>query len=952
MSASPTSEHAPPSVAGDERPAAAPGGVTRGAGMSDLASALTTTGTHRIPLAATGPGESLGATGGVAPAVASTHDLAGSGRATAAESAARTTERLHLLAEALDGYVYEWDVRTGQVARSDGILAVLGFRSDEVPAGADWWRERMHPDDRAGRVAASLAAFEDPTVDRLTTEFRMQARDGSWRWLVDRARLVRDGAGRVMRVVGIATDVTEEHDRQLALEASQAAERTARARAGHLQALSARLNRAASQDEIVAAILDGVVHAVAAEAVSLARVQHDADGEPVAFELMGALGFANHATERHHRFPYRPGRPLSAAAGQRRPVFVASPDAWRAEWPSTTQDLADLGVAAFAAVPVCAAGRTLAVLALGFRHARAFPDDERAFLATVAEQCALAFERQRLHDAELRHAAEQAALLATIQDGFVAFDEGLRYTYVNAEAAALLGRTPADLLGRSVDEVFPAAARSEFRLGLSRVQASRETVSVEGYSHVTRRWLEARIFPAPSGVTMTFRDVTASRRNLDAAAFTAEASHLLSASLDYEATLRAVAAAAVPRLGDWCAVDMLVDPTARAWPPTVERLAVVHQDPAMLALGEEFSRRFPPDWSAETGMAAVLRDGTPMFVPEVTEAMVLARARDPEHLDYLRRLRFSSIIVVPLVARELTLGALTLCMTESGRRYDDADLALAQDLARRAAVAVDNARLFREAERARRDAEQANRAKSEFLATMSHELRTPLNAIGGYTELLQIGVRGALPPAAHEDLARIQRSQQHLLGLINEVLNYARLEAGTVRFELCDLDAADALREVETLMRPQIAARELAFAWDECEPELRVYADAEKVRQVLLNLLSNAVKFTERGGSITAGCRRLSPCEGGPGVAELWVRDTGVGVAPEQLERIFEPFVQVGRTLSAPSEGTGLGLAISRDLARGMRGDLKVESTVGRGSTFRLHLPVSAPSASHTGGHS
>ncbi|HZF68031.1 MAG TPA: ATP-binding protein, partial [Gemmatirosa sp.] len=417
-----------------------------------------------------------------------------------------------------------------------------------------------------------------------------------------------------------------------------------------------------------------------------------------------------------------------------------------------------------------------------------------------------------------------------------------------------------------------------------------------------------------------------------------EASRLLAASLDYETTLRAVAETAVPGLGDWCAVDMIVDPTARAWPPQVERLAVVHQDPATLTLGAELARRYPTNWSAEQGMAAVLRDATPLFMPEVTDAMVVAGARDAEHLALLRALRFSSIIVVPLVARERTLGALTLCMTESGRHYDEADLALARDLAQRAAVAVDNARLFREAERARTEAEAANRAKSQFLATMSHELRTPLNAIGGYAELLELGIRGPVTDAQRADLARIQRSQKHLLGLINEVLNYARLESGNVRYDLGPVGVTGALTTVESLIIPQVRAKGLAFEVGACGPGLCVHADAEKLRQVLLNLLSNAVKFTEPGGRIVVGCRVRE--EGGRhrGV-EITVADTGVGIAPDQLERVFEPFVQVGRTLSTPGEGTGLGLAISRDLARGMGGDLTAASTPGVGSTFTLVLP-------------
>jgi signal transduction histidine kinase len=215
---------------------------------------------------------------------------------------------------------------------------------------------------------------------------------------------------------------------------------------------------------------------------------------------------------------------------------------------------------------------------------------------------------------------------------------------------------------------------------------------------------------------------------------------------------------------------------------------------------------------------------------------------------------------------------------------------------------------------------------------MSHELRTPLNAIGGYAELIEMGIRGPVTDEQRADLARIQASQRHLLGLINEVLNYARLEAGAVQYDLRAVPVAGVLAGVESLVRPQVRAKGLALTVGTCDPALAVRADADKLGQVLLNLLSNAVKFAD-AGAITISCRASGDR------VEVAVADTGVGIPADQLEHIFEPFVQVGRALNAPVEGTGLGLAISRDLARGMGGELTVESTLGAGSTFRVTLP-------------
>ncbi|WP_284348196.1 PAS domain-containing sensor histidine kinase [Roseisolibacter agri] len=274
---------------------------------------------------------------------------------------------------------------------------------------------------------------------------------------------------------------------------------------------------------------------------------------------------------------------------------------------------------------------------------------------------------------------------------------------------------------------------------------------------------------------------------------------------------------------------------------------------------------------------------------------------------------------------------LALCLD---RRTEVQALADLQARERELHAALADARHARdEAHRARRSAESANEAKSAFLATMSHELRTPLNAIGGYVDILELGIRGPLTPEQLADLTRIRRSQQHLLGLINDVLNFAKLGAGTIRYDLRDVPVAQALASAEIMIAPQVAAKGLHYTAHVGGAALAVHADAEKLQQVLLNLLSNAVKFTDRGGAITVECALDGD------VVALRVRDTGCGIPAHRCAQVFEPFVQVDRHYSRPTEGVGLGLAISRELARGMHGDLTVESELHVGSTFTLTLP-------------
>jgi signal transduction histidine kinase len=340
-------------------------------------------------------------------------------------------------------------------------------------------------------------------------------------------------------------------------------------------------------------------------------------------------------------------------------------------------------------------------------------------------------------------------------------------------------------------------------------------------------------------------------------------------------------------------------------------------------VGNEWAR-FPV--SAPAPLAYVVRTGESLFL----ESDADWELHFPELHALAAGVGHRANAVVPLIVDGQPVGALGIAFV-TPRRFDDEERALAVNVARQCALALERARLIESERAARAEADAANQVKTQFLATMSHELRTPLNAIGGYAELLEMGIHGPITPAQQEALVRIQRSQQHLLNLVNNVLNLVKLDTHHVHYQLMDVPVDQALQFVVEATAPQLQAKRLRYEQAPCAGIL-ARADSEKLRQILLNLLSNAIKFTD-GGWIAVSCsvQGREVC--------IDVRDTGCGIPAEQLDKIFDPFVQVDRRLNRPVEGTGLGLAISRELAQGMGGTLTAVSAVGEGSTFTLRLP-------------
>jgi signal transduction histidine kinase len=284
-----------------------------------------------------------------------------------------------------------------------------------------------------------------------------------------------------------------------------------------------------------------------------------------------------------------------------------------------------------------------------------------------------------------------------------------------------------------------------------------------------------------------------------------------------------------------------------------------------------------------------------------------------------------------------TDAEVAIAMIEMHRVTDPEELRLFQvDVTQRLLLsALHDQQLAEEAGAAERVAAMANAAKARFLTTMSHELRTPLNAIGGYAELIAMGLRGPVTPEQHHDLTRIQSAQEHLMGLINSVLNFAKLESGSVTYELAALSVDAVLEDVRDMLMPHLERQGLTYrtiADPQTVGQCLVMADPEKIRQILINLMTNAIKFTSSGGTITTSLETRDD------MCLIRVHDTGRGISVEQLSTIFDPFVQVGRLLNSKDQGVGLGLSISRELARGMGGDLAAASTLGVGSTFTLTL--------------
>jgi PAS domain S-box-containing protein len=534
---------------------------------------------------------------------------------------------------------------------------------------------------------------------------------------------------------------------------------------------------------------------------------------------------------------------------------------------------------------------------------------------------------------EQKEAAEQlryaGILVQNIPDAVITTDTDFIIRGWNSGAERMYGWEADEVLGRHAPDVL----HTVFESGAGERQAWSDVLGEQGQSRgefVQRRKSGTPLRVASTitrirdeqgavlGVTAINRDVTAQHYFEENLRFLAEASKILSSSLDYRATLATVAQLGVPEIADWCAVDMLSDSGA------IEQLAVAHVDPEKAAWARELNRANPPDPDGPTGVPNVLRTGRSEFYPIITDEMLLATVKNDEELALVRRIGFSSVMIVPLRVQDRAIGALTFVAAESGRHYGAADLAFAEEVANRAALAAENARLYGEAQR-------AIAMRDEFMSLAAHELKTPVTSLKMYTQVLQRQAERRGEAEAADRFIKMDRQIDKLTGLINDLLNVTRLQVGRLEYldEPVDLDAVvrEALETVQsTTDRHRIEVTGSVGH--------TIWGDRERLGQVVTYLLTNAIKYSPRADRV------LDKLGATDRAALLTVQDFGIGIAPEHQQRIFEQFYRASDPFEKTYPGLGLGLYIASEIVKRHGGTIAVESAPDEGATFTVSLPL------------
>ena len=846
-----------------------------------------------------------------------------------AESRLAVSERrFRQLADNIDQVFWVYDLNEARVVYANPAYETMwGQTRETLYQDESAFFAILHPDDRT-RMTDALR--RQRAGARTVEEYRIVRRDGTTRWIRDRGFPVKDEQGKVFRIVGIAEDVTESRAAEKALREQTEAVETVN-RVGHMLAGELDLHK------LVQAVTDAATELTGAHFGSFFyNVLDEAGASYMLYTLSGV------PREAFAHFPMPRATdlfgPTFRGEGTIRIDDVRQDARYGKNSPYYGMPEGHLPVTSYLAVPVVSrSGEVVGGLFFGHPDAGVFTERATRIVEGLAAQAAIAVDNARLFESARQERANAEAneryyrflAEAIPQIIWTARPDG-SLDYYNERWYEYTGMTLEETEGWGWQAVLHP---DDVEFCVEHWKHCVETGEVYEIEYRFRRasdsqyrWHLGRALPLrdEGGEIIkwfgTSTDIDDRKRAEEQQRFLAEASAVLVTSLEYEKTLTSLARLIVPRLADWCMVDMLTDDR------TIERLTITHQDPEKVELAWELNRLYPNDLYEMEGVAKVIRTGQPELSPNIPEELLALLARDAAHLKILRQLGLKSSMIIPLIAHNRVLGAITLMAAESGRRFTAADLSFAEDLVGRAALAVDNARLYHEAQ-------EVNRLKDEFLATLSHELRTPLTAVLGWTRLLGTG---QLDEVTHRRaLETIERNAQSQVQLIDDILDVSRIIRGKLRLNVRAVELASVIEAAVDSVRPAAEAKGIRLQVVLDPRAGPVSGDPDRLQQVVWNLLSNAIKFTLKEGRVQVLLTRVNSH------LELTVRDTGQGTEKKFLPYVFDRFRQADPSTTRRHGGLGLGLAIVRHLVELHGGTVTAESEgAGQGTTFKVSLPL------------
>ncbi|HEY9764496.1 MAG TPA: PAS domain S-box protein [Trichocoleus sp.] len=799
---------------------------------------------------------------------------------------------------------WEWDILTNALLWSEGHFTVLGLQPNECEPSYEVWASRVHPEDLEEVQASWQQAIA--TQQEYYQEYRLRWSDGSVHWVEARGQFTYDEQGNPKHSIGAVVDITERKHSEEALRQA-------------LQKLNFHVEntpmavvewdydfRVTRWSAAAERILGWPAKEVIGKSLADIPFIFEEDLEAVT-EVCKRLVFSHEP----HIFSYNRN-------------YTQDGRVVHCEWYNSS--LRD------------ESGRMVSVLSL---------------VLDVTERKQAEQEREQLLEREriARHQVEAVqrqltTIFETSPIGLALLDSEQRFAAINEALAEINGLSREQHLGSSIAELF-SQVDSKIVETFDQIYATGQpfispsfAVNVPGRSDRRPGYYNVYYLPAITSegqvenVLVYVVDVTEQVRLELGQRFLSEAGTVLASSLDYQTTLERVAQLVVPELADWCTVHIVEEDGS------IEQIAVAHTNPAKLEWAYQIRDKYPLNPEDPRGTALTLRTGQSDLVPEIPDELLIQAARDPEHLEILRQVGFNSVMTVPLRTQSRIFGAISFIAAESGRQYTPMDLELAEELARRASLAVDNAQLYRAAQRdraaseaARSAAEAANRIKDEFLAVLSHELRSPLNPILGWTKLLRTGRLDA--SKAEHALETIERNAKLQSQLIEDLLDVSRILQGKLTLNVAPVNLATTIEAAMETVRLAAEAKNIQIQ-ALLNPILQtVLGDTNRLQQVIWNLLSNAVKFTPPGGQIEVELIQRGA------YAQIKVRDNGRGIHPDFLPCVFDYFRQEDGTTTRQFGGLGLGLAIVRHLTELHGGTVQVESPgQNLGATFTVRLPL------------